>query len=101
MKAIAVAKNADQVELGAFRDGYAIVGDGLADEEISGELEELADNDSGALEEWAAQDVYRDTEEGSIKKELELRSELLGRLYPFEMRGALLSYRNSDHEIRI
>lgn len=101
MKAIDVAKNADQVELNAFRNGYAVVSDGLTDEEISGEIEELVYRDTNTLEKWADEDTYRDTEEGLIKKELDNRVELLEELYPFEMRGSSLGYRNPKHETKV
>ena len=101
MSATDVAKNADQVELNAFQKILATVDEGLADEEISGELEDSMSRDAGAGEEWAEQDTYRDSEEGLIKKELDNRAALLGELYPFEMCGSSLNYRPPENETRV
>ena len=81
--------------------GYSVISDGLADEEISGEVEDLVDRDSNDLEEWAAHDTYRDTEEGLIKKELDKRFELLQGLYPFDIGQSSLVYRKLEDETKI
>lgn len=99
MTAIDTAKNTDQVELNAFQNGYAPISDGLTDEEISGEIEELLDTGPDGSEEWAVRATYDDTEQGSIKAEIENRTDLLDTYYPFELRNSSLYYQNSHNQV--
>lgn len=88
------ARNADQVEIRAVQKTYASFDEGLVDEAISGEAEELMQTevDSHDTEEYAKQDVYNDNQQSKIKDEIQKRSELLGKLYPFDLKHSSLRY---------
>ncbi len=89
-----IAKYADQVEVSALNNSYAIVGDGLDDEIISGNIEDLANYERslGDDEDWSTVAAFSDIHEGKIRLELEKRSELLGSMYPFELVQSSLTY---------
>ena len=98
MDALDIAENADQVELIALRNQYAVVSDGLDDEVISGEIEELmkVDQGPGVMESWSVLDTYNDSQQGMIMQELESRSHLLQTIYPFKLEHSALTYNNSE-----
>ena len=98
MRALETAKNADQVELIAFQRGYAPISEGLADEEFSGEFEDLAISEIQNQDDWMARDTFSDTELGSIKKEIENRAKLLTKSYPFNLNESSLSYSKSNQK---
>ncbi len=92
------ARNADQVELCAFRMASASIDEGLVDEAISGESEGsiLAyDDPEEDSEEWLKLDDYNESEQGRIVDELQQRAGLLETLYPFELRQSSLHYKPS------
>ena len=92
------AKNADQVELRAYRMLNAPIDEGLVDETISGESEEsvMTYDDPGAdSEEWLKLDDYNESEQGKITDELQKRACLLGNLYPFNLQHFSLQYNPS------
>lgn len=107
MRGLAIAKNADQVEHEAVLRGYASTSDGLADEEISGELDDEISNEELFLqpefesETWAIKDEYLEVEESSTLQELKNRSAILGELYPFEIRNSSLKYLGDNSESSI
>ena len=92
------ARNADQVELRAIQTSYASIDEGLVDEAISGEAEDLMQTevDQHETEDYAKQDVYNDNQQGKIMVEIEKRSELLEELYPFDLKQSSLHYKNSS-----
>ena len=97
MSPIEIAKHADQVEFGAFRNHYAVAGDGLDDEFISGEAEDrmTLDKGPGESEDWSELDRYTDNHQGKIMQELKARSGLLQGIYPFDLRHSALIYNKS------
>ena len=92
-----IAQNADQVELHAFQKLNASIDEGLVDESISGEFEDLIQIEVDPLEteEWSKLDGYNDSQQGKILSELQSRSCLLGKLYPFDLRQSSLHYNSS------
>ncbi len=98
MKALETAKNADQVELIAFQRGYAPISEGLADEEFSGEFEDLVITEIQNQDDWMGRDAFSDTEIGSIKEEIENRAKLLTESYPFNLIESSLSYSKSSRK---
>lgn len=92
------ARNADQVEFRAFQKSYASIDEGLVDEAISGEAEDLmqTEADQHETEDHAREDVYNDNQQGKIMDEIQKRSELLGELYPFELKQSSLHYKESS-----
>lgn len=91
------ARDADKAELSALHNMNASIDEGLVDESISGESEDLIQTefDEFDLEEYARQDCYNDSLQGKIREEIENRSDLLGELYPFELRYSSLHYKTS------
>ncbi len=89
-----IAKNADQVEVRAFQMSYASIDEGLVDEAISGEAEDMIqiEGDPDETEEYAKQDMYNDNQQGKIMAEIQTRYELLGKLYPFVLKQSSLHY---------
>lgn len=98
MRALETAKNADQVELIAFQNGYAPISEGLADEEFSGEFEDLAISEIQNQDDWMGSDTFSDTELGLIKKEIENRAKLLTESYPFNLNESSLSYSDTNRK---
>ena len=98
MKALETAKNTDQVELIAIQRGYAPISEGLADEEISGEFEDLVISEIQNQDDWMGRDLFSDTELGSIKKEIENRANLLTESYPFKLNESSLFYCESNQK---
>ena len=96
MRAIDVANKADQVERDALLKKYAEVSDGLADEIISGEIEDLMVVDDGQSEpgHWSNLDTYSDSMQGKIMQELQNRSILFSDIYPFELNHSRLKHKN-------
>lgn len=92
-----IAQNADQVELRAFRKLNASIDEGLVDEAISGESEDLmqTEADPQETEEWSMLDGYNDNQQGKILGELKTRSYLLGNLYPFDLKQSSLHYNSA------
>lgn len=89
------ARNADIVELHAFRRSSASFDDGLMDEAVSGESEDLMWLDAAPAESesWSVQDGYLDNQQAKITQELQEREKLLGDLYPFRLKQFSLHYR--------
>ena len=97
MRSNDTAKNADQVELRAIQNLHATIDEGLIDEAISGEIEDRmqSDVDPQETEDWSILDSYNDSQQGKIMDELQARSELLGTLYPFNLKHSTLNYNQS------
>lgn len=86
--AAAAAKNADQIESEALRDGAAPLSSCLTDEMIAGEdLDELFDAATNPDDnaDWAKQEAARETAEAEAASEIERRVKFLGTLYPFSL----------------
>ncbi len=86
--------NADQAELRAIQNGSAVPDAGIRDEQLSGELEELADGQH-ELERWAEHDVAADDEVGAIRDEIKRRIDLMGDAYPFKLSNGSIVHRKS------
>lgn len=103
MGPLKVAEKADQVEFSALNNYYAAVGDGLDDEFISGEIEDLVgvERQTGDEEDWPTLDSYHDSHQGRILQELEARSRLLENTYPFTLVRSSLTYKQIENGAKI
>jgi hypothetical protein len=106
-----VITNADQVELKAIIDSFAVIGEGIYDDKIAGVLDDLdvggavqdlepeeapeAEPAGDGQELWSRQNVVLDDEAGAILDELKRRSELMAAAYPFTITGNTVTYRPS------
>ena len=79
-----IAKNADQVEVRAFQMSYASIDEGLVDEAISGEAEDMIqiEGDPDETEEYAKQDMYNDNQQGKIMQRFKRGTNYLGNSTP-------------------
>ena len=94
-----LSSDADQVELEALANGYAVIDSGAEDGLVAGVLDDLAvDFMSPANSEaWQRSDLIRDDSVGPIHEELATRSDLLGTAYPFDLDHGALIYARDRH----
>ena len=89
-----VIANADQVEIRAICAGIAVPDDGVEDENLAGELADLA-FPGVEMEPWQEHAVQLEDEVGLVREELERRQSVMGQAYPFDLVGGTLNHRNS------
>lgn len=85
--------DADQVECQAMLDGLANIDAGVADERISGAVDDqLVD----AGNSWAERQAVLETLSGAVAEEIARRGEMMMESYPFHVRSGSLTYRRSE-----
>ena len=94
-----ISSDADQVELEALANGQAVIDSGVEDDLVAGVLDDLAVGSISPAdsEEWQRSDLTRDDSVGFIHEELAMRSDLLGRAYPFDLDQGTLIYAKDRH----
>jgi hypothetical protein len=81
-KQLKAAVNADQVEVAALRAGVSQIDAGLLDERIAGVIDdELIERGNS----WAERQAVLETLSGEIAEELQRRSSLMQKAYPFQI----------------
>ena len=95
--ALQYAEDADQVEFDALKWGGSAIVRGVHDEQVSGVLDDLANDLQIAqdLEPWQRADLIRDDSIGGVHEEILRRESLLKGTYPFELDGGTLRHRSS------
>lgn len=78
-----IAVDADQVEKAAISSGPQVYDAGIADERISGALEELDEQGVSGQGRLQVLDLTSDTASGEIAKEIGRRKSMMGTTYPF------------------
>jgi len=90
------AKNADDLELAALRQGQAVVQAGLSDDQIAGTLaDEYAAHFPGSAPEWAVKESGLELAVAAETGEILRRARLLGKRYPFQLSAGKLTYLGS------
>lgn len=84
--------NADQVEFDAMANGTSSIRVGTADERIADALTDFDNQDSLTHEDWEKEDIQLDNADGSTLEELQRRSDLLRKDYPFQIHRNSLQY---------
>jgi len=89
-------KDADQAEFNAMRSISATLDSAIADEIISGEIDDEIDELALNGPRWQGQDLAQEDLLDSVHAEVMRRIRLLGPLYPFELIENRLVYRKSN-----
>lgn len=76
--------DADQAEVLALRNGFAIVDEGIYDDLVAGAMDDFENEIDEAVHlEWHGRDLAEDNGAGAVLEFVEERREKLGDLYPF------------------
>ena len=85
--------DADQAEFLAFTNGPTPLEAGIYDDRVAGAMDDFAtQNGSADTPHWQADDLSYDSAVGSIHEEIERRILIMGRAYPFALKGGTLIY---------
>ena len=93
------AKDADQAEFSALRNGSVVVDSGVYDARVAGVFDDFDVNDPSVTEIWHREDLKYDTPVGKIYEEIERRADILEYAYPFELDQGTLSYSPRNQSI--
>lgn len=89
--------DADQVELSAMKGKWSVIDDAATDEIMSGFLDDEAEGEviafgEGGRHDWQARDLAQEELVGQAAVEINRRSKMLGKAYPFRIDGNKISY---------
>ena len=87
------AKDADQAEFSALRNGSVVVDSGVYDDRVAGVFDDFDVNEPSVTESWHSEDLKYDTAVGKIYEEIERRIDILECAYPFKLDKGTLSYK--------
>lgn len=87
--------DADQVEFNALRGHSSVFDDAANDEIISGEIDDDVDELDYEGPGWKGLDLAKESSIDATRKEIERRSRLLGKHYPFQIDASKLVYKGS------
>ncbi len=90
-----IAKDADQAESVAVRYGTCNLESGTYDERIADAMDDYDVSDPVGIPRWALEDIKFESAVSEIATEIQRRSQLLGAMYPFSIRGNQLLYTQS------
>ena len=90
------ARDADQAEFFALRNGSSAVDAGIYDERVAGAMDDHEIPDGTGHAPWQDEDLKYDSAVGRIHEEIERRRENMGASYPFEVGDGTIEYVPSE-----